>query len=64
MDPVTVLSQRHKNGRLNKDAIDAAMEYFPFKSSQIKFIWRLARGVAVDTNVRVEFTTKNKGNSG
>ena len=27
------LSQRHKNGRLNKGAIDAAMEYFPFKRS-------------------------------
>ena len=30
------MSQIHKNGRLNKVAIDAAMEYFPFKRSQIK----------------------------
>ena len=36
---VTFLSQCHKNGRLNKGAIDAAMEYFPFKRSQIKVIW-------------------------
>ena len=61
---VIFLSQRHKNARLNKGAIDAAMEYFPFKRSQIKVIWRLARDAAVDPNVRVEFTTKNKGNSG
>ena len=40
---VTFLSWRHKNGCLNKGAIDAATEYFPFKRSQIKVIWRLAR---------------------
>ena len=59
---VTFLSQHHKNGRLNKGAIDAAMEYFPFKMSQIKVIWRLARGAAVGPNIRVDFTTKKKGN--
>ena len=48
---VTFLSHHHKNGRLNKGAIDAAMEYFPFKRSQIKVIWRLARDAAVDPNV-------------
>ena len=61
---VTFLSERHKNGRLNKGAIDVAMEYFPFKRSQIKVIWRLARDADVDPNARVEFTTKKKGNSG
>ena len=61
---VNFLSQRHKNGRLNKGAIDAAMEYFPFKRIQIKVIWRLARDAAVDLNVRVDFTTKKKGNLG
>ena len=61
---VTFLSQRHKNGRLNKGVIDAAMEYFPFKRSQIKVIWRLTRDAAVDQNVQVDFTTKKKGNSG
>ena len=61
---VTFLSQRHKNCRLNKGAIDAAMEYFPFKRSQIKVIWRLARDAAVDPNVRLDFTNKKKGNSG
>ena len=34
---VTFLSKRHKNDRLNKGAIYAAMEYLPFKISQIKF---------------------------
>ena len=61
---VNFLSQRHKNGLLNKGSIDAAMEYFLFKGSQIKIIWRLARSAAVDTNVQVYFTTKTKGNSG
>ena len=61
---MTFLSHRHINGRLNKGAIDAAMEYFPFKRSQIKVIWRLARYAAVDLNVQVDFTTKKKGNSG
>ena len=61
---VTFLSQRHKNGRLNKGAIDAAMEYFPFQRSQIKVIRRLAMDVAVDMKVRVEFMTKQKGNLG
>ena len=61
---VTFLSQRHRNGRLNKGAIDVAMEYFPFKRSQIKVIWRLARDADFDPNARVEFTTKKKGNLG
>ena len=61
---VTFLSRRHKNGRLNKGEIDAAMEYFPFKRSQIKVIWRLARDADVDPNVQVDFTTKKKGNLG
>ena len=61
---VTFLSQHHKNVCFNKGAIDAAMEYFPFKGRQIKVIWRLARDAAVDLNVRVDFTTKNKGNLG
>ena len=61
---VAFLSQSHKNGCLNKGAIDAAMIYFPFKRSQIKVIWIIARVAAVDTNVRVDFTTKKKGNSG
>ena len=58
---VDFLPQRHKNGCLNKGAIDAAMEYFPFKRSQIKVIWRIARDAAVDPNVQVDFTTKKKG---
>ena len=60
---VNFLSRRHKNVRLNKGAIDAAMEYFPFKRSQIKVIWRLVTDAAVDPNVQVDFTTKKKGNS-
>ena len=61
---VVFLSQRHKNGRLNKGAIAAAEEHFPVKSTQIKAIWRLARANAVDPNVRVDFKTKMKGNLG
>ena len=61
---VTLLSHRHKNGRLNKGTNDAAMEYFSFKRSQIKVIWRLARDADVDLNVQMEFMTKKKGNSG
>ena len=61
---VVFLSQRHKNGRLNKGAIAAAEEHFPFKSIQIKTIWRLARANAIGLNVRVDFKTKMKGNSG
>ena len=61
---VIFLSQRHKNGRLNKGAIDAEMAYFPFKRSQIKVIWIIARYAAVDLNVRVDFTTKRKVNLG
>eukprot|EP00171_Calliarthron_tuberculosum_P000550 IDg550t1 len=48
----------------NSGAIDAAMEHFPFKSTQIKHIWKLARDAAVDPNIRVDFTTNKKGNSG
>ena len=59
-----LLSQRHKNGHLNKGAIDAAMEYFPSKRSQIKVIWRLVRDADVDPNVQVDFKTKKKGNLG
>ena len=61
---VTFLSHRHKNGHLNKGAIDAVMKYFPFKRSQIKVIWRLARDADVDPHVRVDCTTKKKGDSG
>ena len=56
------LLQRHKNWRLNKGAIDEAMKLFPFISTHIEFIWRQARPEAVDLSVRVEFTTKKKGN--
>ena len=61
---VNFLSQRHKNGHLNKGAIDAAMEYFPSKRSQIKVIWRLVRDADVDPNVWVDYTTKKKGDLG
>ena len=60
---VVFLGQHHKNGRLNKGAIAAAMELFPFKSTQIKHIWRAARASVLDPSVRVDFSTK-KGNSG
>eukprot|EP00957_Ditylum_brightwellii_P027791 2101132-Ditylum_brightwellii.AAC.1 len=40
------------------------MQHFPFKSTQIKFIWRLARKAVVDPSVQVDFNTKKKGNSG
>jgi hypothetical protein len=61
---VVFLSQRHKNGRLNKGAIDAAKEHFPFEKSQINRIWKLARDNAVDPNVPSDYATKKKGNSG
>ena len=49
---------------MSKGAIAAAEEHSPFKSTQIKAIWRLARANAVDLNVQVDFKTKMKGNSG
>ena len=58
--PVFFLLQRHKNGQLNKGAIDEAMKLFPFKSTQIQLIWRQARPAAVDPSVRVDFTTNKK----
>ena len=61
---VVFLSQHHKNCRLNKGAIAAAEEHFPFKSTHIKAIRRLARANAVHPNVPVDFKTKMKGNSG
>ena len=61
---VVFLSQHHKNGRLNKGTIAAAEEHLPFKSTQIKAIWRIARANAVDPNVQVDLKTKMKGNSG
>ena len=61
---VVFLSQRHKNGRLNKGAIAAAKEHFPFEKSQINRIWKLARDNAVNPNVKSDYKTKKKGNSG
>ena len=61
---VVFLSQRHKNGRLEKGAIDAAKENFPFGKSQINRIWQRARGNVVDPNVQSDYTSKKMGNSG
>ena len=58
---VDFLLQRHKNGSFNKGAIYESMKISPFKSTQIKIIWRQARPADVYPSVRVEFTTKKKG---
>ena len=42
--------------------INGAMKVFPFKSTQINLIWGQARPAAVDPSIRVDFTTKKKGN--
>ena len=61
---VVFLAQHHENGRLNKGAIAAAMELFPFKRTQIKRIWRLARDNVINPNVEVDYSSQKKGNSG
>ena len=44
--------------------IDAAKEHFPFEKSQINFIWKLARGIAVNPDAPLDYATKKKGNFG
>ena len=61
---VVFLAQHHENGRLNRGAIAKAMELFPFKRTQIKQIWRLARDNVINPNVEVDYSTQKKGNSG
>ena len=48
---------------MNQGSFDDAMELFPFKSTQIKLIWRQAIPADVDPSVRLDFTTKKKENS-
>ena len=54
------LSHHHKDGRLMKGAIDAAMEFFIFKSNQIKGIRRKVRPSVINPNVWSDYPTKNK----
>ncbi len=61
---VVFLSQRHKNGRLVKGALEEALTLFPFKKSQIQSLWKRAREGVLDPNVEVDISNRKKGNSG
>ncbi len=61
---VLFLSQRHKNGRLIKGAIEEAEKIFPFKRASIQLIWKKARPGVLDPSIVVDISNQKKGKSG